>query len=182
MVELQGLNVYLIGMMGSGKTTISPLLAERLGYSLVDTDATIERLTQTTITELFKTSGEAEFRKIESQVLAEVSAFTRLVISTGGGIAIARENWNHLHQGLVIWLDPSLDLLVARLEADRTRPILANAADLRTKLAGILADRQDRYAEADVRIKIDRELAPAEIVDLIFAEIPKVLKAQITDN
>jgi shikimate kinase len=176
MFDLQGLNIYLIGMMGSGKSTIGPLLAENLDYSFLDTDTTIEKVVGQTIAEIFQAVGEPEFRQIETQVLAEVSAYTRTIVATGGGIAIERENWNHLHQGLVIWIDPSIDLLVERLQEDTTRPILATTDDLQTKLVTILAERRHRYSEADIHISIDRPLTPAEIVDRILTAIPTVLK------
>jgi shikimate kinase len=179
MFDLQGLNIYLIGMMGSGKSTIGPLLAKHLGYSFLDTDTTIEQLVGQSVTEIFQTVGETEFRQIETQVLAEVSAHLRLVVATGGGIAIERENWNHLHQGLVIWLDPQVDILVERLQDDTTRPLLANSADLQSKLATMLAERQDRYSEADIQISIDQNLTTEEIIDRILAAIPKVLKAPL---
>jgi shikimate kinase len=173
--DLQGLNIYLIGMMGCGKSTIGPLLAAKLGYSFLDTDTTIEKLVAQSISELFTAIGEPEFRQIETQVLTEVSAHVRLVVSTGGGIAIERENWNHLHQGLVIWLDPAIDILVERLQGDTTRPILASS-DLRTKLEGVLAERRHKYAEADIHLPILTKLAPEEIVDRILTAIPTVLK------
>jgi shikimate kinase len=176
MFDLQGLNIYLIGMMGCGKSTIGPLLATKLGYGFLDTDTTIEKLVSQNIADLFQAVGEPEFRKIETQVLAEVSAHIRLVVATGGGIAIDRENWNHLHQGLVIWIDPAIDLLVARLQGDTTRPILATEEDLQTKLAGILAERCHRYSEADIHLPIATQLAPEEIVDRILTAIPTVLK------
>jgi shikimate kinase len=179
MFDLQGLNIYLIGMMGCGKSTIGPLLAAQLGYSFLDTDITIEKLASQSVAEIFQTVGEPEFRKIETQVLAEVSAHIRLVVATGGGIAIDRENWNHLHQGLVIWLDPSIDLLVERLQTDTTRPLLATAEDLQTKLDRILAERRHRYAEADLQISIDRHVTVAEIIDRILTAIPTVLKTPI---
>lgn len=176
MFDLQGLNIYLIGMMGSGKSTIGPLLAEHLGYSFLDTDTTIEKLVGQSVGEIFQTVGEAEFRQIETQVLAEVSAHLRLIVATGGGIAIERENWNHLHQGLVIWLDPPVEILVERLQGDTTRPLLASA-DFQSRLATILAERRHRYAEADIQISIDRNLTTEEIIDRILAAIPTVLKA-----
>ena len=179
MFDLQGLNIYLIGMMGSGKSTIGPLLAKHLGYSFLDTDTTIEKLAGQTVTEIFQTVGEIEFRQIETQVLAEVSAHLRLVVATGGGIAIERENWNHLHQGLVIWLDPHLEILVERLQGDTTRPLLADSADLPSKLATMLSERRDRYSEADIQISIASNLTAEEIVDRILAAIPTVLKTPI---
>ena len=96
MFDLQGLNIYLIGMMGAGKSTIGKLLSERLEYRFLDTDTTIEQLTHQSITEIFQTAGEIEFRQLETQVLTEVSAYTRVVVATGGGIAIKLENWNYL--------------------------------------------------------------------------------------
>jgi shikimate kinase len=181
MFDLQGLNIYLIGMMGSGKSTIGPVLAASLGYSFVDTDTTIEKLVGQSVTEIFQTMGEGEFRQIETQVLAEVSAHLRLVVATGGGIAVERENWNHLHQGLVIWLDPQVDLLVERLQNDTTRPLLATGEDLTTKLDRILMARRDRYAAADIHILIAQNLSTTEIVEQILVAIPSVLKTSKTN-
>ncbi len=177
MFDLQGLNIYLIGMMGSGKSTIGPLLAEQLGYSFIDTDSTIEKLVGQNISEIFTAVGEPEFRQIETKVLAEVSAHVRLIVATGGGIAIERENWNHLHQGLVIWLDPAIEILVERLQGDTTRPLLANSTDLQSKLATMLVERRDRYSEADIQISIAQNLTAEEIIEKIITAIPTVLKA-----
>ena len=182
MFDLQGLNVYLIGMMGSGKSSTGTLLAERLGYKFIDTDVSIEKAAHQTIPEIFQTAGETEFREIETQVLAEVSAYTRLIVATGGGIAIKLENWNHLQQGLVVWVDVSIDIIVERLKEDRvnTRPIILNTPpdELHSKLDTILASRRDRYAAADIRVPINSHLSPTEIVEQIIALIPTVLKQQ----
>jgi shikimate kinase len=179
MFDLQGLNIYLIGMMGAGKSTISRLLAERLEYKFIDTDRSIEKIARQSVTEIFQTAGEVEFRQLETQVLAEISAYTRLVVATGGGIAIKLENWNHLQQGLVIWLDTSVDVLTNRLKDDTTRPLLNTApSELHAKLTQILAERRDRYAAADLQIPITAHVPPNEVVDRILLAIPTVLKAK----
>jgi shikimate kinase len=178
MFDLQGLNIYLIGMMGAGKSTISKLLAERLEYKFIDTDHSIEKIARQSVTEIFQTAGEVEFRQLETQVLAEISAYTRLVVATGGGIAIKLENWNHLQQGLVIWLDVSVDILAERLKNDSTRPILNTPGELRPKVEQILAERRDRYAAADLQIPITSHVPASEIVDRILLAIPTVLKVK----
>jgi shikimate kinase len=83
---LQGVNLYLIGMMGAGKTTVGQLLAKQLGYVFVDTDEIIAQAAKKSISEIFATEGEAEFRQIESDVLAQVCAHTKLTVATGGGM------------------------------------------------------------------------------------------------
>jgi shikimate kinase len=176
MFDLQGLNIYLIGMMGAGKSTLGKLLAQRLEYRFLDTDTTIEQLNHQSITEIFQTAGEIEFRQLETQVLTEVSAYTRVVVATGGGIAIKLENWNYLQQGLVVWLDASIDTLVERVKEDRSRPILNTPRDLYSKLEEILTARRDRYAAADLHISITSTQTPIEIVDRILLAIPTVLK------
>jgi shikimate kinase len=179
MFDLQGLNIYLIGMMGAGKSTIGKLLAERLEYKFIDTDSSIEKIANQSVPEIFQTAGEVEFRQLETQVLAEISAYTRLVVATGGGIAIKLENWNHLQQGLVIWLDTSVDVLTQRLKDNTTQPILTTApGEIPVKLAQILAERRDRYAAADLQIPITSHVPPSEIVDRILLAIPTVLKAK----
>jgi shikimate kinase len=165
---MEGINIYLIGMSGSGKSTVSPLLAESLSYRFVDTDTAVEKLVGQSVAEIFQTSGEPEFRQLETKVLAEISAYTRVVVATGGGIVMKLENWSHLQQGLVVWLDVSVDVLVERLTDGNTSPILNASEDLQPQLQQILADRRERYAEADIHIPITSNLPPTEIVEQII--------------
>ncbi len=173
---LQNLNIYLIGMMGSGKSTIGQVLAKQIGYGFLDTDTSIERLTQKSINEIFVAVGEDEFRSIESQVLSEVSAYTKLVVSTGGGIVIKQENWGSLRQGMVVWLDVAENVLWQRLVGDKTRPLLQDP-NPQAKLKEILESRRSRYGEADLRILIDRERPPADVAAEILQMIPTILKS-----
>jgi shikimate kinase len=176
MIDLQGLNVYLIGMMGTGKSTLGPLLAERLGYNFIDTDKTIEQVTNLTVTEIFTADGETGFREIESQVLREVAAYTRLVIGTGGGIVTQQQNWSHLQHGLTIWLNVPVAAIAARLAGETEhRPILSGE-DLPTKLDRLLAQRRDRYAIADLHVEISADESPSQTVDRIVTMIPTVLR------
>lgn len=175
---LQGLNVYLIGMMGSGKTTVGQVLAQQLGYQFFDTDAVIEQAAGQPITQLFAELGEAGFRQLESQVLAELSAYTRLAIATGGGIVTRRENWSYLRHGVVVWLDVPLEQLQTRLQADTTRPLLQQG-ELTQRLQTLLAQRRSLYAQADVRV----EFVPAEpleqLANRILQEIRLIIKPQL---
>lgn len=172
---LKGINVYLIGMMGSGKTTVGQVLAGQLQYRFADTDAVIEQAAQQPITQIFATEGEAAFRDLESQVLGELSVYTRLVIATGGGIILRRSNWGYLRQGLVIWLDVAVDHLFDRLAEDTTRPLLQDP-DPKQKLQTILTERQSLYAQADLRIAIEPGESPEQITAHILQAIPTVLK------
>lgn len=173
--QLQGLNLYLIGMMGAGKTTIAQVLARHLNYQFFDTDAIIEQLTHQSIAELFATLGEAGFRDLETRVLSELAPYTRLAIATGGGIVTRRENWSYLRHGLIIWLDVPLECLQTRLQHDTTRPLLS-AADLTTRLPALLAQRRSLYAQADLQIELTGQEPPAQIASHILERIPTVLK------
>ncbi len=151
---LKKANLYLVGMMGCGKTTLGRKLAHRLGYRFLDTDALIEQTTRQSITDLFANQGEAAFREIETQVLAQVAAHTCLVVATGGGIVTQRLNWSYLQHGIVIWLDVPVPVLASRLASDTTRPLL-NGVDLGAKLESLLVERQDLYSQADLRIEYE---------------------------
>ena len=152
--DLKKTNLYLIGMMGAGKTTIGRRLAHRLGYRFLDTDALIEQTTGQTVSALFASEGEAAFRQIETQILAQVSSYTQVVVATGGGIVTQQMNWSYLHHGVVLWLDVPVPVLVSRLSKDTTRPLL-KGVDLLDKLSELMAQRADRYALADIRIEYD---------------------------
>lgn len=105
-------NIVLIGMPGCGKSTVAQALSEKLSLEVVDADAEIVKSAGMSIPEIFETHGEAGFRKLESQVLAELGKGTGKIIATGGGCVTREENYNALHQnGLVIWLQRDIDTL-----------------------------------------------------------------------
>lgn len=170
------MNVFLIGMMGTGKTTVGRLLAQRLGYRFFDTDELVERVTQKTVSEIFARQGEERFRRLESQVLAELSAYTKSAIATGGGIILKQLNWSYLHHGLVVWLDAPTEILMQRLADDTTRPLLSDT-DLSQKLSSLLTERRSLYAQADLHILIEKQ-TPEQVVAQIIEQIPTVLKSQ----
>jgi shikimate kinase len=176
--DLRNLNVYLIGMMGSGKSTTGKLLAQALGYQFFDTDRVIEQTTGLTISQLFAEAGEAEFRKLETQVLSELSAYTRLVIATGGGIILKRVNWSYLQQGLVVWLEADVVTLLSRLSEDKTRPLL-QGANPQLKLETLLEQRQSLYAQADIKVRVDVRASSEDMVEAIVTEIPKVILTKL---
>lgn len=179
---LQGVNLYLIGMMGAGKTTVGQLLAKQLGYGFVDTDSVIAQAAKKSINQIFAEAGEAEFRQLESDVLAQVCAYTKLTVATGGGIILKQENWGYLHHGLIVWLDVPVELLYARLAEDTTRPLLQDA-DPQGKLRSLLEQRTPLYAQADLRIPVLDGETPEQIADKIMAAIPSVLKkSTVNDN
>lgn len=170
---LKGINVYLIGMMGAGKTTIGQCLAPQLDYRFVDTDEAIAQIAKKSIPDIFATEGEAYFRELESKVLAEFSMYTRCVISTGGGIVQQQINWSYLQQGLIVWLDTDLAILQDRLVDDRNRP-------LASQLETLLENRRPLYAQADLKIAIAQtDRSPTDISSEIIDLIPTVLKYQV---
>lgn len=172
---LAGLDLFLVGLMGSGKTTIGQALAQALGYSYVDTDSLVERVAGQSIADIFAAEGETVFRQLETQVLEEVASYRRLVVATGGGIVVRPENWSYLQQGLVIWLDVPVPELLRRLEGDQTRPLL-QTEDPAATLQNLLEQRRDRYAQADLHIAIEAGEEPDTTVQRILAAIPSVLK------
>ncbi len=175
LARLQGLNIYLIGMMGAGKSTVGQHLAKLLGYRFFDTDCVIEAVVQKSVAQIFAESGEDRFRALETQVLAELSAYTRLVIATGGGIILKRENWSYLRYGVIVWLDVPVERLQVRLQNDQTRPLL-HAADLETTLRSLLQQRTPLYAQADVQVTCQSEETPDIICDRILQGIQTILK------
>ena len=177
---LQGVNVYLIGMMGAGKTTVGHLLAKNLGYGFLDTDSVISQAAGKSISEIFATEGEAAFRELETKILSEVSSYKNLIIATGGGIILNLFNWSYLRHGIVVWLDVPVEVLYSRLQGDRTRPLLQDSNPL-AKLKTLLAERKSLYANADVHISIDGLATPEEVKMLVLTEIKKVLKSSVVN-
>ncbi len=172
---LKGVSVYLIGMMGAGKTTTGQKLSRRLNYRFLDTDSLIEKVTGLSIGDIFVQEGVEAFREIETQVLAETSAYTRNVVATGGGIVLKQTNWSYLHHGLIIWLDAPLEVLLSRLVLDHPRPLL-QVNEPAVTLQNILEERLPLYQQADIIIQQKPGQTPDENVEAIIRAIPSVLK------
>ncbi|WP_347239573.1 shikimate kinase [Microcoleus sp. FACHB-68] len=175
---LKGVNLYLVGMMGAGKTTVGRILAKQLGYRFVDTDELVEQVAGQSIAEMFETEGEEAFRQTETKVLGEVAAYKKLVISTGGGIVLRQQNWSYLHYGIVVWLDVPVEQLYERLRQDTTRPLLRDPDPL-AKLHSLYESRQRLYAQADVHIITGAGETPQQLAPRVLEEIRKVLKSEV---
>jgi shikimate kinase len=175
---LRGINLYLIGMSGSGKSTVGRLLAQQMGYGFLDTDEVLIKVTGKTISQLFTEVGEVTFRQMESDVLGQVCAYTRLSVATGGGIILRQENWSYLHHGLIVWLDVPVELLLMRLAEDTTRPLL-QGSDRDLKVRSLLEQRQALYAQADLQITVREGETPEQIATRVLEAIPTVIKPNI---
>ena len=173
--RLAGRSLYLVGMMGSGKTSTGRPLAERLGYGFVDADAVIEQAAGCSIPEIFERDGEAGFRSLESQVLSAISQRHSLVVATGGGVVTQPENWGLLHSGIVIWLDVVPDQLLHRLNADSTVRPLLQTTDPEAALNALWNERRPLYSEADLTVVINDE-TPEAVADGILQLLPSLLK------
>ncbi len=173
--RLGGRNLYLVGMMGSGKTSTGRPLAQRLEYGFVDADAVIEQAAGCTIPEIFKRDGETGFRNLETQVLSAISQRHSLIVATGGGAVTRPENWGAMHQGIVIWLDVKQEQLLKRLEQDDTPRPLLQEEDPAMVLETLMTARRPMYSEADLTVVIDAE-QPEEVADGILKLLPTLIQ------
>ena len=172
--KLGGRNIFLIGMMGSGKSQTGPDLAKMINYAFVDTDDVIEKASKQSIADIFEKDGETVFRDLEKQVLKEISQHHSLVIATGGGLVTIPENWGILHQGIVIWLDLDLKRSIKRIESDEKKRPLLNADDLSQTFSQIYESRKPMYLESDLRIEV-HEQSPYEVASMITEHLPSIL-------
>ena len=141
-------NVFLVGMMGSGKSTVGRLLSQRLKGRFVDLDSEIQKKEKITISEIFETKGEPYFRELESEVLQGVLKKKGLVISTGGGIVLRSANVKAMRDsGIVIYLKTSVDVLLRRLKGSKDRPLLKTRS-WREKVREIDKERRPFYEKA----------------------------------
>jgi shikimate kinase len=160
-------NVFLVGPMGAGKTTIGRQLAKRLGWEFVDSDHEIELRTGATIPLIFEIEGEEGFRKREQAVIDELTQRRGIVLATGGGAVLDPDNRRYLAaRGMVVYLRASVDILFGRTSRDKSRPLL-QTEDPRGRLAAILEERDPLYREvADVIIDTDKHGAREVVRDL----------------
>ena len=159
--------IFLIGFMGSGKTTVGRLLADRLGWFFADLDERVVRVAGMSIPEIFAREGEAGFRRRETEALRLAAAERRVVLATGGGAACRDENLTlMLDAGHVAALGVSPGEAVRRAGAASGRPLLDGAADPVAAAAALLAARQPFYARAHWRVETDGRPA-AQVADEI---------------
>ncbi|MBT5953404.1 shikimate kinase [bacterium] len=148
----QRTNIVLVGMMGSGKSSVAKHLTTSIKWPLIDMDEEIEQYEKQTITSLFETKGEAYFRKLETAFLTrllESKEIDNNIISTGGGIVEKQENYDLLSQlGCVVYLKAKSETLYLRISDDTTRPLLSKTNDsesMHSKLESLLVRREKKY-------------------------------------
>lgn len=150
----RGSPVFLVGMMGAGKTTVGRLLAQGLDYEFLDADAELERRTGVRIATMFELEGEAGFRDREQHLLEDLTTRQGIVLATGGGAVLRPSNRANLsRRGLVIFLDVSAVEIARRTQHDVNRPLL-NGPDRRARIDTLLEERLPLYrATAHLRFR-----------------------------
>lgn len=165
---MQSNNIVLVGFMGTGKSTVGRLLAEKLGWDLIDSDHYIEKQEGMSISELFSRQGEAYFREVESKAIREIMSRSKQVIATGGGAVMVEENRLHMKQnGFVVALTASAETIVQRVGGDRNRPLLKNKPQ--QVVPELLERRKHAYDFADTQIATDKlriELIVQRVMEL----------------
>lgn len=171
-------NVFLVGMMGAGKTTVGKLLAQQLGKTFVDSDEEIQQRTGVTIQHIFDVEGEAGFRQRETSVILELVSRNDIVLATGGGAVLSEQNRNALRcNGVVVYLRSSLQDLWRRTRHDRSRPLL-RTPDPRATLKTLYEQRDSLYEQvADLVIPTGKQ-SVQNLVEQLQQELNRVTQTQ----
>jgi shikimate kinase len=167
--------IYLAGFMGSGKSTIGPILANTLGFEFVDIDKFVEQKAAKKIKEIFATEGEQAFREIERASLTEVSGRTRCVVSLGGGTIANEENFRLIREsGVIVYLQLSPEEITLRVHHRTDRPLLTAPdgtklppEEIQQRVGELLTKREEFYSRADVIIQADRKRVGATVDEIV---------------
>nr|WP_323054939.1 shikimate kinase [Dechloromonas sp. A34] len=163
-------NIYLVGLMGAGKTTVGRQLAKRLGRTFYDSDHEIVARTGVPIPTIFEIEGEDGFRRREAQAITELSSEENIVLATGGGVVLNPENRRRLHDtGWVVYLNVPPALLYERTRHDRNRPLL-QVADPLARLEELYAIRDPLYRETAHFVVNGTHLVASGIVQNLLRE------------
>jgi len=167
-------SIVLVGMMGSGKSSIGRRLAARLGIPFADADAEIEEAAGMSIADIFEVHGESSFRSGEARVIARLLEHGPQVLATGGGAFMNPQTRANIHaKGISVWLKAEPDVLMRRLRRRSDRPLL-KTADPTATLTNLLADRDPIYGEANL-IVVSRDVPH----DVIVEEIVTALRCKL---
>jgi shikimate kinase len=163
--------IFLVGFMGSGKSTVARRLAARLGWESVDTDELVERGAGRTIESIFAEAGEGRFRRLEQEALETLDGRPRAVVATGGGLFLgtAQRSWMK-RRGATVWLDAPLELCRARIGSRAGRPLWRTEDPV--ALRALYERRRAAYALADVRVE-GGTASPEEIVGAILLRLTR---------
>lgn len=165
-------NIFLVGLMGAGKSTIGRQLARELGKQFRDSDSEIEKRTGVSIDVIFDIEGEQGFRRRETRMLEELVEERGIVLATGGGAVLASENRQLLRDnGLIIYLKASAEHLAGRVKLDRRRPLL-QTGDKLAKIRELMTQREPVYQQlADMVVETNNRSIPR-----VVREISKMIK------
>ncbi|MDR1996569.1 shikimate kinase [Azonexus sp.] len=170
-------NIYLVGLMGAGKTTVGKQLARRLGRQFIDSDHEIVARTGVAIPIIFEIEGEDGFRRREAQAIAELAELRGIVMATGGGVVLRPENRSRLRDtGWVVYLNVPPVILYERTRHDRNRPLL-QVADPLARLEALHAERDPLYREVAHFVVEGSHLVASGIVNLLLREFPQMSPA-----
>ncbi len=165
-------NIFLVGPMGAGKTTIGKLLATELSYDFIDSDREIEQRAGADISWIFDVEGEEGFRKRESKVIYELAQGSKAVIATGGGAVLSEETRRLLKaHGFTVYISAPLNILLERTAQDKTRPLL-QVDNPEENFRKILDEREALYKEV-ANIELDsHNLSSKQVVNQIVSSLP----------
>lgn len=174
---VRGLNVVLVGFMGTGKSAVGRLLARALRRRRFDTDLWVSRTAGLPIPEIFARYGEETFRDLETEAARVVSFPSGLVVSTGGGILGRDENVELLRKGgALVCLEARPEVILARTAPWESRPMLRTALDPREAVTRLLEERAPRYALSDWTLDTS-DLTLDQVVDQLCARLPSLFQA-----
>jgi len=146
------MNIYLVGFMGTGKSSTGRVLAEKMGYDFVDLDSLIESQERRRIADIFSKEGEKYFRKIEKRALKQVSLRKGIVVACGGGAVLDDVNVRVMKKtGKMVCLSASVDEIIKRVSGSKNRPLL-RVSELRSRVESLLKARSSRYGMSDTVI------------------------------
>jgi len=163
-------NIYLVGFMGAGKTSVGMRLAELLQWEFIDLDREIEKGDGRPIREIFRVEGESHFRRLEGAALERVCRLEHKVVALGGGAFIDDKNREMIGaKGTSVWLDAPMDTLFPRCSGDTLRPLAAS----REEMERLLERRRPHYQKATIRIEVDG-LTIDDLAERILSEIASI--------
>ncbi|KAL3694920.1 hypothetical protein R1sor_008571 [Riccia sorocarpa] len=188
---LEGTCIYLVGMMGSGKSTVGRGLSEALGYSFFDSDKLVEQAWGASVSEMFRAGREQDFRNAEEDAIEWLCRLTHLVVATGGGAVIRHKNWDSMRHGITAWLDVPVEVLARRVVAVgcHSRPLLDTSNDTSedaaykkalARLTSIFDERCDMYRKSDVVVSL-KDIAGARGIE-IEAITPTMIAIEVLDE